>query len=814
MKKNNAFTLMELLAVIALLGTILAIAIPKLLNNTSNEKDKIFKMSAINIIKDFNYKHLGEDFTSTTLLKLNLTTISSSDYDLNSSYIYVVNDKTYIYLVGLGEFEGLICHGTVENMLCQEDIATISFVYNLNGGTTSQSFESSYAPNTKITLINPTKAGYTFTGWTVEGTGASLNGSELTTGIETTTITANWERNYVTLTVNLNEGSTTQSFEETYYSLSTLSLINPTKAGYTFTGWTVQGTGASINGTELTIGTSATTITANWIAPGFYPVNSYSCNNGSVGSEPYALTYTGDCEVIDDSDLNWRVKFLTSGTLTVNHEEEVIIDSFLVGGGGGGATASTPANWVYGGGGGGGGYTTTVKDLTIPTNAGIEIEIGAGGTATSGNIYSSTVANGGDGGTTSFGTYASAAGGKGGTTSGVGGAGGSGGGGGTQYTTAIGIGGSNGSDGTKGYSGGAGGAGQYDETGINTSEFGEYTTDENLIYSSGGGGGTGRPGSDSSGLDSADGAGLRGANSGAGGGGGHAINAYVSSGGEAGASGVVVIRNPRTDNVRLLKNKVTLNGETIGYYTGLSEVIDDGNGDWRIRFLTGGTFAYEGESNIDIFLVGGGGKGGTGNASSNGGGGGGAGYTATYSNVDIGTENLYTIVVGAGSTSTSSSGEASSFAGGSIEYTALGGASAYEYTGGAGGSGGGSGGYGIASSNTGGGSGGTNGSDGANNSNGQSRYGTGQHTTTCEFGVGVYGGTCNNGVTMYASGGTGGNGTGRRADSNTCNSGVGYAGGAGSSNTGNGGNGGCGGCSQSNAGGDGGSGIVIMRNAR
>ena len=464
MKKNNAFTLMELLAVIALLGTILAIAIPKLLNNTSNEKDKIFKMSAINIIKDFNYKHLGEDFTSTTLLKLNLTTISSSDYDLNSSYIYVVNDKTYIYLVGLGEFEGLICHGTVENMLCQEDIATISFVYNLNGGTTSQSFESSYAPNTNITLINPTKE------------------------------------------------------------------------GYTFTGWTVQGTGASINGTELTIGTSDTTITANWEEELVNPLLSYSCENASEGSSPYILTYTGNCTVIDDGDGNWRVKFLTSGDLTMS--STTIIDAFLVGGGGGGG---------YTGGGGGGGYTTTAKTITLTAGTAYSISIGVGG---AGQAAAASGGKGADGGASSA-FNKSAAGGKGGkgdsytNHSRAGGDGGSGGGSYDNTINISGVGGSDGGDGGIGRGGLAGGVGQ----GTTTREFGESS---GALYAGGGGAACYNPSS---------GAGTGAAGGGGGGGTGGRSSHYIGSEGEvntggggggmyngagmAGGSGIVIIRNAR-----------------------------------------------------------------------------------------------------------------------------------------------------------------------------------------------------------------------------------------------------------------------------
>ena len=48
-------------------------------------------------------------------------------------------------------------------------------------------------------------------------------------------------------------------------------------------------------------------------------------------------------------------------------------------------------------------------------------------------------------------------------------------------------------------------------------------------------------------------------------------------------------------------------------YTGSSTFIDDGNGNWRIKFLTSGTLTFTnlgtGVNGIDVFLVGGGGSG-------------------------------------------------------------------------------------------------------------------------------------------------------------------------------------------------------------
>ena len=395
------------------------------------------------------------------------------------------------------------------------------------GATTSQSFETSYKSGTTIELINPTREGYTFADWEVTS-GSILSGNTLTIGSEDTTLTALWIINY-TINYNLNGGTKGTNAPTFGASGSTVTVSNPTKTGYKFTGWTVSGTDAAMSGTSLTIGTSDITLTANWEIAS--PVYSYSCANGSAGSSPYVITYTGNCKVIDDTNNNWRVKFLTSGTLTL--ASNTSIDAFLVGGGGGGAHDSSTTD--RGGGGGGGGYTKTFKNIAINAGTGYSIVIGNGGAGSSSG-------RGGDGETTSaFGKTAS--GGKGGIhPSGDGGAGGSGGGGGGYGSKSAGAGGSNGGNGTTAT--GIGGTGQ----GTTTREFGESS---GALYAGGGGGGAGSGTASSNGSGGSGGGGSGGktrghgtANTG-GGGGGEENGSSSSQGGGNGGSGIVVIRNAR-----------------------------------------------------------------------------------------------------------------------------------------------------------------------------------------------------------------------------------------------------------------------------
>ena len=166
-------------------------------------------------------------------------------------------------------------------------------------------------------------------------------------------------------------------------------------------------------------------------------ITSYTCNDSSgnpvtVGNHPY-FTYTGQCEVIDDGDGNWRIRFLTDGDFESNLN--IPIDAFLVGGGGG--------------------YTTTQKNSSVIANTQYVITVGAGGESDTNGADSSAfniIATGGIAGTIK------------------GGSGGSGGG----------TGGSNGgSDGSAGFGNDAG-TGQ----GTTTREFGQSSA---ILYSGGGG---------------------------------------------------------------------------------------------------------------------------------------------------------------------------------------------------------------------------------------------------------------------------------------------------------------------------------------
>ena len=543
---------------------------------------------------------------------------------------------------------------------------------------------------------------------------------------------------------NLDGGVFEEVQPTTYTNVTdTFTLGIPSKENYIFLGWT--GTNGTIPQTDVTINKGSMgdqSYTANWKL--LSPVLAYSCLNNSLGNEPYLITYTGECEVIDEGNENWRIRLLSDGTFT--SLTDMVIDTFLVGGGGGGAGIKDQYN-VWTGPGGGGGYTKTIRNIDITSSNKYEVFIGQGGAGG----YNGLAGTGGT--TTAFNESADGgSGGHGGTNENYtnlgGGKGGSGGSGPSPVNSTKRYGGTDGGNGQS-YDKYPGGAGQ----GTTTKEFGE---DTGTLYSSGG---NAISTSGSSG----------GNNTGDGGSG-----SRNTTGGKGG-SGVVVIRNMRNGclygNLAGVEEKFT--------YTGNCEIIDDGDGKWRIKFLTSGKFIINEDIEIDAFLVGGGG-GGNGMTDQYNvwtGPGGGGGYTKTIKNISIVANDEYDIVVGAGGNGTldvlaGTGGTTTAF-----NESALGGNGAYNKRGGKGGSGGSS----ASPINS------TTRYGGTDGGNGESydKYagGAGQGTTTREFGE--------NTGSLYASGGNA----------------ISASGNSGEKNTGNGGSG-----SRNKVGGNGGSGVVVIRN--
>ena len=141
--------------------------------------------------------------------------------------------------------------------LIKADAQTLTV--NPNGGIYNNTTENtSYTLEVgKPTQIpNPTKTGYRFTGWSITGTGASINGTTFIIGTTEATLTANWEKMNYNLQVNPNGGTWEGSANAQNFTIvyeGTKGIPNPTRTGFTFSGWSLSGAGSSLNGTTFTL---------------------------------------------------------------------------------------------------------------------------------------------------------------------------------------------------------------------------------------------------------------------------------------------------------------------------------------------------------------------------------------------------------------------------------------------------------------------------------------------------------------------------------------------------------------------------------
>ena len=163
-----------------------------------------------------------------------------------------------------------------------------TITYDLDGGTAEGNPDTYTVETDAFTLKNPTRPGYTFTGWS----GTGLTGEDnLTVTIPkgstgNRSYTAHWSLNTYSITYDLNGG--TASGNPTSYTVesATITLNQPTKTGYTFTGWS----GTDLTGEDnltVTIPAGSTgdrSYTAHWLL-NTYSIT-YDLDGGTASGNP------------------------------------------------------------------------------------------------------------------------------------------------------------------------------------------------------------------------------------------------------------------------------------------------------------------------------------------------------------------------------------------------------------------------------------------------------------------------------------------------------------------------------------------------
>lgn len=203
-----------------------------------------------------------------------------------------------------------------------------TITYNLNGGTNPSGVATSYnITSSTITLPTPNRSGYTFAGWY---TNSSFTGSAVTSIAKGSTgnkvFYAKWTPANYTISYNLNGGSVSGNPTSYNIETATFTLKNPTKTGYTFTGWT--GSNGSTAQTSVSIAKGSTgnkSYTANWRA-NTYTV-SYNANGGSGTTASSSHTY-GVAKTLTANEFTrtgytfkgWNTKADGSGTSYTNSQ--------------------------------------------------------------------------------------------------------------------------------------------------------------------------------------------------------------------------------------------------------------------------------------------------------------------------------------------------------------------------------------------------------------------------------------------------------------------------------------------------------------
>jgi len=132
--------------------------------------------------------------------------------------------------------------------------------YDLAGGALEEGTTNPtrYNADDEFTLVNPSRTGYSFSGWT--GTGLSSPSTSVVIAEGTTgalSFTATWSLRNYGLTYDLAGGYLSGPNPSTYSVTSTdLTLLKPKRSGYTFAGWT--GTGLTQPTVEVTIASGST----------------------------------------------------------------------------------------------------------------------------------------------------------------------------------------------------------------------------------------------------------------------------------------------------------------------------------------------------------------------------------------------------------------------------------------------------------------------------------------------------------------------------------------------------------------------------
>ena len=177
--------------------------------------------------------------------------------------------------------------------------STYSILYTGNGSTSGSapSSQSYVYGDPGLTLRGNSspllRTGYNFTGWNTQPDGSGTAYTESQTAVTfpgDTVIFAQWSGNTYTVTYDANTGTVSSPSASFLYGNS-ITLLTPTKTGYTFQGWydsTTAGSKIADGGASYSAALSRT-LYAQWLISSY--TYTYNANGGSVDTSTVLYTY-------------------------------------------------------------------------------------------------------------------------------------------------------------------------------------------------------------------------------------------------------------------------------------------------------------------------------------------------------------------------------------------------------------------------------------------------------------------------------------------------------------------------------------------
>ncbi len=152
-----------------------------------------------------------------------------------------------------------IAQGSIGNLYFEANWTANGYkiLYTDVEGADVSTFPTKHVFGKDTAIPNPTKTDYSFAGWKVNGSAAArdltLSGTAYTADI---TLEATWTGNEFTITYSGVEGADVSTFPTKHVFGKDTAIPNPTKTGYGFAGWKVNGSAAArdltLSGTAYT----------------------------------------------------------------------------------------------------------------------------------------------------------------------------------------------------------------------------------------------------------------------------------------------------------------------------------------------------------------------------------------------------------------------------------------------------------------------------------------------------------------------------------------------------------------------------------